>query len=136
MHNSFLAFMTAVIHISYACFVLLGSLAIVIGILRGWIWVRNFQFRVIHFLCTTIVTIGNLVSINCPLTVLEKFFLRASGAEGYNRSFIGNLLYKTFSFDTPELAFRIIYITLGILVVIYFILYPPAYPAYKFRWEK
>ena len=136
MCYSFLADMTVVIHLAYACFVLLGFLAIVIGIPCGWIWVRNFRFRIIHLVCTVLVPLESLVRITCPLTTLENLFLRSSGANGYKRSFIGNLLNEILFYEAPEWVFTIIYVALATLVVLYFISYPPAYSAYKFRWEK
>ena len=133
MYYSFLADVIVAIHLVYACFVLLGFLAIVIGIPCGWIWVKNFRFRIIHLVCTIIVPLESLIKITCPLTTLENLFLRASGADGYNRSFIGNFINEILFYEAPEWVFIIIYVALATLVVLYFILYPPTYSAYKLR---
>jgi len=136
VYYSFLADVTVAIHLAYACFVLVGFLAIVIGIPCGWIWVRNFRFRVLHLVCTLIVPLGDLIRITCPLTTLEKLFLEASGAKVYNRSFIGNLFNRILFYEAPEWVFTIIYVVLATLVILYFILHPPTYLAYKFRLKK
>lgn len=136
MYYSFLADIIVVIHLSYACFVLFGLLAIIIGVFCGWIWVKNFTFRVIHLVCTILVPLESIVRITCPLTTLENLFLRASGTDGYNRSFIGNLIKEILFYEAPEWVFTIIYVALATLVVLYFILHPPTYSAYKFRWGK
>jgi hypothetical protein len=128
MYYSFLADIIVVIHLAYACFVLLGFLAIVVGSICGWFLVRNFPFRVIHLVCTVLVPLETLIRITCPLTTLENLFLRASGAKGYERSFIGNFINEILFYDAPEWVFAIIYTALATLVVLYFILYPPIFP--------
>jgi len=125
MYYSLLADIIVAIHLMYACFVLLGFLTIVIGKPCGWIWVRNFGFRVMHLVCTVFVPLESLVRITCPLTTLENFFLRASGANGYNRSFIGRFINEVLFYEAAEWVFAMIYVTLAILVVLYFILFPP-----------
>ena len=123
----FLADLTVAVHLDYACFVLLGFLAIAVGSLCGWFWVRNFPFRVIHLVCTILVPLETIVKITCPLTTLENFFLRASGVEGYDRSFIGNFLNKVLFYEAPEWVFALIYLLLAALVILFFILNPPFY---------
>ncbi len=125
MYYSFLADIIVVIHLSYACFVLFGLLAIIIGVFCGWNWIRKFPFRVTHLVCTVFIPLETLIRMTCPLTTLENFFIRASGAEGYSRSFIGNLASKVLFYEAPEWIFAIIYVALAILVVLYFILFPP-----------
>ena len=136
MYYSFLADIIVVIHLSYACFVLFGLLAIIIGVSCGWIWVKNFTFRVIHLVCTVFVPLETIIRIACPLTTLENFFLRASGAEGYSRSFIGNFINKILFYEAPEWIFAMIYVALAILVVVYFILFPPVRSVSKLHIEK
>jgi hypothetical protein len=125
MYYSLLADIIVVVHLVYACFVLFGFLAIVIGVPCGWNWIRYFPFRVTHLVCTVFVPLETLIRMTCPLTTLENFFLRASGAEGYSRSFIGNIVSKVLFYDAPEWIFAIIYVALAILVVLYFIIVPP-----------
>ena len=125
MYYSLLADIIVVVHLAYACFVLFGFLAIVIGVPCGWNWIRNFPFRVTHLICTVFVPLETLIRMTCPLTTLENYFLRASGAKGYSRSFIGNFVSKILFYEAPEWIFAIIYVALAILVVLYFILFPP-----------
>ena len=133
MYYSLLADVIVVVHLAYACFVLFGFMAIVIGVPRSWKWIKNLHFRTIHLVCTVFVPLQTLLGMICPLTTLENFFLRASGAEGYSRSFIGNLVSKILFYDAPEWVFGIIYVALAIVVIIYYIFYPPMRLAGKFQ---
>ena len=123
MYYSLLADIIVVIHLAYACFVLFGFLAIVIGSHRNWI--RNFPFRITHLACTVFVPLQTIIRITCPLTTLENFLLRIAGQEVYDRSFIGNLVSRILFYDAPEWVFATIYAALAVLVILYFILYPP-----------
>ncbi len=125
MYYSLLADIIVVFHLSYACFVLFGFLAIVTGSHRNWNWIRNFPFRITHLACTVFVPLETIIRITCPLTTLENFLLRIAGQEVYNRSFIGNLVSRILFYDAPEWIFATIYAALAVLVILYFILYPP-----------
>ena len=50
-----LADVTVVIHLAYASFIVLGLVAILLGILRRWSWIRDFWFRLVHLLLATFV---------------------------------------------------------------------------------
>ncbi len=125
MYYSLLADIIVVFHLSYACFVLFGFLAIVTGSHRNWNWIRNFPFRITHLACTVFVPLETIIRITCPLTTLENFLLRIAGQEVYNRSFIGNLVSRILFYDAPEWIFPTTYAALAVLVILYFILYPP-----------
>ena len=125
MNYSLLADIIVVIHFAYACFVLFGFIAIVIGAWCSWSWIKNFPFRIIHLICTIFVPLETILSMTCPLTTLENYFLKASGASGYQRSFIGNLAGKILFYDAPEWVFAVIYFSLAIMVIFYFFRFPP-----------
>ena len=136
MYYSLLADVVVVIHLTYACFVLFGFIAIVIGVPCGWKWIKNFPFRTTHLVCTIFVPLETLLGMICPLTTLENYFLRASGAEGYSHSFIGNLVNEILYYDAPEWVFIVIYVALAIFVIIYYIFYPPLRLVNKFEQYK
>ena len=133
MHYSLLADVIVVVHLSYACFVLFGFIGIVVGTWCGWPWVRNFHFRATHLVCTLFLPLETLLRMTCPLTILENYFLKASGVSGYNRSFIGNLVNDILFYDFPEWVFGVIYMVLAIVVVVYFFRVPPSRPVRRFR---
>ena len=58
-------------HVSGIAFVLFGLVAILLGLVLGWPWVRNFWFRVGHLAAIGVVAGQALAGLICPLTVLE-----------------------------------------------------------------
>lgn len=136
MYYSLLADAILIIHLAYACFVLFGFIAVLAGVFYGWSCIKNVRFRTIHLACTVLVPLETLLGMICPLTTLENFFLRASGAQGYNRSFIGNLVSEILFHDAPEWIFIIIYVVLAVAVILCYVFCPPLPlegKLYKFR---
>lgn len=125
MNYPLLADIIVVIHLAYACFILFGFMGIVIGVWCRWSWIKNFPFRITHLVCTVFVPLETLFRMTCPLTTLENYFLKASGVSGYERSFIGNLASKILFYDAPEWIFAIVYLALAIMVIFYFLRFPP-----------
>ena len=85
----FLADATVVIHFAYASFIVLGLLAILVGIVRHWSWIRNFWFRLVHLLMMGTVAAEACCGIPCPLTVWENRLRQLAGEATYPGSFIG-----------------------------------------------
>jgi MFS superfamily sulfate permease-like transporter len=117
-----------VLHFAYAGFVVLALPVILIGVARGWQWVRNFWFRVVHFLMIAVVVAESLVGVFCPLTRWENQLRAAAGQEGYAGAFItawvGRLLY----YDFPEWVLTTCYCLFGGAVLLTLILAPPRRP--------
>ncbi len=84
-----LADLIVVIHAAYVSFVVFGLLAILVGAVLGWSWVRNFWFRVIHLTAIGIVVAEALAGIPCPLTVWEQRLRKTAGQTGYPGDFLG-----------------------------------------------
>ena len=70
-------------HAAYVAYVVLGLVAIVVGIALNWNWVRNFWFRITHLAAIGLVVTESLVGLECPLTVLENRLRQAAGQRGY-----------------------------------------------------
>jgi Protein of Unknown function (DUF2784) len=109
------------VHLSYACFVLFGFLAILAGLLLGWNWTRSLKFRIVHLICTVLVGVESLWGVTCPLTTLENFLLQKGGRAGYERSFIGRLMNQVLFYDAPEELFTFLYLLLSALTLLTFI---------------
>ena len=50
-----LADLTVVIHATYVAFVVFGLVAILLGCIAQWRWVRNFYFRIGHLAAILVV---------------------------------------------------------------------------------
>jgi hypothetical protein len=123
--SAIMADVVLVVHVLYASFVLGGLLALPFGLMRRWGWVRARWFRLPHLVCTAIVAVEALVGLTCPLTWLEHVLLVASGASGYERSFVGHLLYRLLYYDAPAWAFMVAYTGLALAVIVLYYRWPP-----------
>ncbi len=127
---AFLADTVVAIHLAYVGFVVLGLLAILVGRLMNWRWIRNPWFRFTHLSMIGIVVVEALLSITCPLTTLE-YYLRAEAGQSFNEgSFIGRLSHNVLFFDFPPQYFLVGYCLFGAVVLATLILVPPRMPAF------
>jgi hypothetical protein len=120
-----LADIVLLLHVGYAAFVIGGLLVVPLGVWFEWHWVRVRSLRRVHLLCTAIVAAEALIGMICPLTWLEHVLLVASGAAGYERSFIGHLLYWLLYYDAPAWMFTAAYTVLALTVVLLYHYVPP-----------
>lgn len=120
-----LADVVVALHLGYVAFVVAGQLLILVGILRGWEWIRNQWFRGVHLAAIAIVVIESLLEITCPLTTLEQHLRTLAGKATYRGDFIGNCVHDLLFFDCAPQIFTVIYTLFGLLVVVTFLLAPP-----------
>ena len=114
-----------VLHAAYVSFVVFGQLAILIGILRRWVWVRNPRFRWLHVIAISIVVIEALLGIVCPLTTLEDWLRGRAGHAGYRGDFLGHWVHELLFYDAPGWVFTLVYAAFGLLVMATFVIAPP-----------
>ena len=113
------------LHVAYAAFVIGGLLVVPLGGWLNWRWVRARRFRLAHMLCTAIVAVEALIGVTCPLTWFEHALLVASGTAGYQRSFVGQLLYQLLYYDAPVWVFTVAYTVLALTVIACYYYVPP-----------
>jgi len=114
-----------VLHAAYVSFVVFGQLAILIGILCRWDWVRNIWFRWLHMIAISIVVVESLLGIVCPLTTLEDWLRARSGQAGYRGDFVGHWVHELLFYDAPAWVFTLVYTAFGLIVLAAFIAAPP-----------
>lgn len=122
---SHLSDLVVAIHLAYASFVLVGFILILAGALFGWRWIRNRVFRWVHLGCIGVVAVEAVVGQICPLTLLENWLLVGSGQSGYERTFIGQLIYDLLYYDFPTWIFTVAYVSLAALTALTLVLIPP-----------
>lgn len=123
----FLADAMVGVHVAYVAFVVLGQFAIIVAAPFRWQWARNPWFRSLHLLAIGIVAYEAIMGYRCPLTVWEEQ-LRQLAGQGFDSSetFLGRLLHNVlFVEGMPEIFFTTLYLSVMILVVQGFIMYPP-----------
>ncbi len=124
-----LADLIVVFHASYVSFVVLGLLAILVGAVLRWRWVRNFWFRIAHLAAIGVVVLESLAGIPCPLTVWESQLRRTAGQTGYTGDFIGYWVHQLIFYQAEPWVFTMLYVLFGLAVLAAFILAPP-------RWSR
>lgn len=98
-------------HLAYIAFAILGQVAIVVGWLFGWRWIRNSWFRFIHLAMVVVVAVEASIDYQCPLTTWEIELREAAGqrllpggVEVEGISFIGRMLRNTMFVDVSWAA--------------------------------
>ena len=120
-----MADVVVIVHSAYALFIVLGLIAIYVGIARKASWVRNMTFRIVHLVMILIVVAESFLGITCPLTTWEKQLRSLSGDTSYEGDFIANLVHDLLFFDAETWVFTVIYSAFGLLVAATFVLAPP-----------
>jgi Protein of Unknown function (DUF2784) len=120
-----LADLIVVAHATYVTFVVFGLVAILLGILFRWRWVRNVWFRTIHLIAIGIVVGESLTGIDCPLTVWERQLREMAGQTGYTGDFVGYWAHQLIFFRADRWVFTALYALFGLAVLAAFILAPP-----------
>ncbi len=120
-----LADMIVAVHVAYVSYVVFGQLAIFVGIVLRWQWIRNFWFRVTHLVAISIVALEAIMDVPCPLTVWEDNLRRMAGQPVGGETFMGRLLHNLIFYDWPSWVFTALYIAFTLLVLATFVFAPP-----------
>jgi hypothetical protein len=120
-----LADLVVAVHFAYVAFVVVGLVFVLVGLWRGWRWVRNPWFRVVHLVAILIVALESVLNIACPLTTWEQELRAAAGDEVSRGTFIGDLLHRLLFVQAPPWAFTVAYVAFAGLVLVTFVLAPP-----------
>jgi len=118
-----------VLHFAYVAFVVVAMLLILLGILRRWRWVRNFYFRVVHFLMIGAVAAESVCGIECPLTRWEYQLRGGAGQAAESGSFVARWMHRLLFFDAPDWAFSLSYCLFAVAVLAALVLASPNRPA-------
>jgi polyferredoxin len=122
---SALADVVVVLHASYVAFVIFGELAILVGILLRWSWIRNRTFRLLHLAAIGVVVCESWSGITCPLTTWEDWLRSRAGQTVEEGDFIGRWVHHALFYRADPWIFTLIYSAFGGLVVLSLILSPP-----------
>lgn len=105
------------LHVGIVAFVVLGTLAIVVGGWRRWPWVRHRGFRIAHLALMVFIALQSWAGRLCPLTVWEQALRTRAGQSGYAGSFIEHWLSRAIFFEAPWWSFVAAYTVFAALVV-------------------
>lgn len=127
----FLADLIVALHVVYVGSVILGLLAVLIGGLCRWQWVRNFSFRAVHFTMMFIVAVESLLRIECPLTTWENDLRRSAGQTAAEGTFVGRMLDSVLFYQFPDHVFTMMYVSFALLIAASFYFVPPRLPVMR-----
>ncbi len=120
-----LADLIVVIHFSLMAFIVFGLVAILLGIVFRWSWVRNLWFRGIHLFVILVIVGESLAGVRCPLTVWEHDLRVQAGQKTFEGDFIAYWLHRLMFFRAEPWVFTVAYVTFGLVVLATFLLAPP-----------
>jgi polyferredoxin len=107
-----------VLHVGIVAFVVFGLVAIALGGVLGWAWVRGLRWRGVHVALMAFVALQAWVGAVCPLTVWEQALRRHAGQAAYDGSFIEHWLARLIFFDAPAWVFVAAYTAFAMLVLL------------------
>jgi Protein of Unknown function (DUF2784) len=116
------------IHVAYVGFIVLGELAILVGLALRRSWARNRWFRCIHLLAVLIVAYEFLLGIQCPLTDWEHDLRVLAHQPVSEATFMGRCLHNLIIHDPEDM--RLVNTMNGViggLVVLTFLVFPPRF---------
>jgi uncharacterized protein DUF2784 len=125
MWYGYLADAVVAIHVAYVTYVLVGQMAICVGAVSRWAWVRNPWFRWSHVAAIVLVAAEALLGIVCPLTLWEADLRALAGQEVSDATFIGRLLHNILFYDVQPWILEACYISFALLVLATLLLVPP-----------
>jgi hypothetical protein len=118
MSYGVLADVVSAMHALYVAFVVFGLIAILFGYARGWGWVHNLYFRILHLLAIVFVCAESILGLDCPLTTLENALRLGAGQNGYGGDFLGYWLDRLIFYDFPPRIFTVAYLAFGAVVLL------------------
>lgn len=123
-----LADIIVAVHFLVVTFVLGSQVLLLLGWWRRWIWIRKTAFRLTQLILVVFIALQSLAGNLCPLTVWE-YRLRVLAGQVVEKdvSFMARVLRQIIFYDLPGWVFTVIYVSLGILVIVTFVLIPPEY---------
>jgi len=118
-----LADVVLAVHALVVLFNVSGLIAIVVGGLRNWSWIRHRRFRLVHLGLVAFVTLETLLGFTCPLTTLEDSLRDVATTQSLVGSWLAALIY----WNAPPWVFAVAYAAFLGLVCWAWMKWPPEY---------
>ncbi|XOV83505.1 MAG: DUF2784 domain-containing protein [bacterium] len=114
-----------IVHAVIVAFVVIGQLAIMVGWIRRWPWVRWFWLRLLHLCTIAFVVVQTWLGQLCPLTIWEQQLRSAAGETVHSESFVEFWLSRVLFYDLPWWVFVVAYSAFAALVLATWWFLPP-----------
>ncbi|MGJ4730608.1 DUF2784 domain-containing protein [Luteimonas sp. SDU101] len=113
------------LHLGVVAFVVLGTLAILVGGPRGWRVVRRFGLRATHLGLMLVIALQAWLGRLCPLTDWEHALRIRAGQDTYGGSFVQHWLSRLIYFEAPWWVFVLGYTAFAGIVLACWWRWPP-----------
>ncbi len=110
-----------VVHFLIVLFIVGGLLAVWLGAVLDWQWIRSPWFRYAHLGAIAFVAAEALLGMACPLTVWEDVLRGGARPE----SFVGRWVRQLLFYRAPEWVFTTAYIAWALATLATLRLVPP-----------
>ena len=117
--------LVVMVHFAYVAFVVVGLLAILLGVVLRWRWVRSMWFRVLHLAAISLVAAEAVCGMTCPLTTWEQDLQTLAGETAYRGDFIAAWVHDWLFYDAEPWVFTVCYVLFALTVLATFVLAPP-----------
>ena len=117
-----------VMHVGIVLFIIGGLLLTLLGAACKWGWVKNFWFRALHLAGIAYIAMEAWLGIICSLTTVELWLRERAGQATYEGDFIAHWLRQLMFYEAPPWVFIAAYSSFGLLVLLSWVLVPPARP--------
>ena len=128
-----LANLVLIAHVGIVLFIIGGLVLTLVGAARKWAWVKNFWFRALHLAGIGYIALEAWLGVICPLTTWELWLRERAGQAVYEGDFIAHWLRQLMFYEAPPWVFIAAYSSFGLLVVLSWVLVPPARPGWLRR---
>jgi Protein of Unknown function (DUF2784) len=125
MWYSLFADLVLAVHVAYVVYIVAGLALILVGLWRGWGWVRNPWFRLTHLAAIAVVALGLIFQTACPLTVWEMELRSLAGQPVSEATFVGRLLHHLLFGAVPTWASNAMYVLFSLAIAAAFVVAPP-----------
>ncbi|MDQ3816379.1 MAG: DUF2784 domain-containing protein [Acidobacteriota bacterium] len=125
MLYSLLADLVVTIHIGYVAYIIIGLALILVGLGRGWGWVRNPWFRLTHLAAILVVVLELFLKATCPLTLLEWKLRSLAGQPVTEAGFFDRLMHHVLSGWLPGSVTNSVYVVAALVISAAFVFAPP-----------
>ncbi len=113
------------LHFAVVVFNVFWIVAIPLGALRGWTFIRSYSWRVMHLIVLAVVALQAVVGALCFLTTWQNALLRAAGGPAEQPSPIETLVTRLVFWPLPLWAFVVLYAAAFAYAIAMWWLVPP-----------
>ncbi len=98
---------------------------ILIGLYRGWTWVRRRRWRQVHLGLMGLVLVEAVCQVTCPLTSFEVWLRGARAPGPYTQGWLAAWASRLLFHNWPPMVFTSLYaLTAAIIAALYVLIRP------------